>query len=35
MRLDFVPGDSVLLRVYRFDSHVEGEVYSRWLHDQK
>ena len=35
MRLDFVPGDSVLLRVYRYDSHVEGEVYSRWLRDRK
>jgi len=35
MRLDFVPGDSVLLRVYRYDSHVEGEVYSQWLRDRK
>jgi hypothetical protein len=33
MRLDFVAGDSVLLRVYRYDSHVHGEVYSRWLRD--
>ena len=35
MRLDFVAGDSVLLRVYRYDSHVQGEVYSQWLHDRK
>jgi hypothetical protein len=35
MRLDFVPGDSVLLRVYRYDSHVHGEVYSRWLRDRR
>ena len=31
MRLDFAAGDSVLLRVYRYDSHVHGEVYSHWL----
>lgn len=31
MRLDFVRGDSALLRVYRYDDHVQGEVYSRWL----
>jgi len=35
MRLDFAAADSVLLRVYRYDSHVTGEVYSRWLHDRK
>ena len=35
MRLDFVPGDSVLLRVYRYDSRVHGEVYSRWLSDRR
>jgi hypothetical protein len=31
MRLDFAAGDSVLLRVYRYDGTVHGEVYSRWL----
>ena len=31
MRLDFAAGDSVLLRVYRYDSHVQGEVFSHWL----
>ena len=31
MRLDFAAGDSVLLRVYRYDSHVQGEVFSQWL----
>jgi hypothetical protein len=35
MRLDFVAGDSVLLRVYRYDSHVQGEVYSQWLRARK
>jgi len=35
MRLDFAASDSVLLRVYRYDSHVHGEVYSQWLHDGK
>ena len=31
MRLDFAAGDSVLLRVYRYDNHVQGEVFSQWL----
>lgn len=31
MRLDFTQGDSAFLRVYRYDTHVTGEVYSRWL----
>ena len=31
MRVDFVRGDSALLRVYRYDNHVQGEVYSLWL----
>jgi len=35
MRLDFTAGDSVRLGVYRFDKHVHGEVYSRWLRDQQ
>jgi hypothetical protein len=35
MRLDFTASDSVLLRVYRYDSHVQGEVFSHWLHDRK
>lgn len=35
MRLDFVAGDSVLLRVYRYDAHVHGETYSRWLRDRR
>jgi hypothetical protein len=35
MRLDFTAADSVLLRVYRYDSHVHGEVYSLWLRDRK
>ena len=35
MRLDFTAADSVLLRVYRYDSHVQGEVFSHWLHDRK
>ena len=35
MRLDFTAGDSVFLRVYRYDSHVHGEVYSLWLRDRK
>ena len=35
MRLDFVPGDSVLLRVYRYDSNVHGEVYSHWLRGRR
>ena len=35
MRLDFTAGDSVFLRVYRYDSQVHGEVYSLWLRDRK
>ena len=35
MRLDFTAADSVLLRVYRYDGHVHGEVFSHWLHDRK
>ena len=35
MRLDFTASDSVLLRVYRYDTHVHGEVYSRWLQDRR
>jgi hypothetical protein len=35
MRLDFTPGDSVLLRVYRYDGHVTGEVYSHWLRPRR
>lgn len=35
MRLDYAAGDSVLLRVYRYDDHVHGEVYSRWLRDRR
>jgi hypothetical protein len=35
MRLDFAAGDSALLRVYRYDSQVNGEVYSQWLRDRK
>jgi hypothetical protein len=35
MRLDFTAGDSALLRVYRYDSHVNGEVFSHWLHNRK
>ena len=35
MRLDFAAGDSVLLRVYRYDAHVQGEVYSHWLRDRR
>ena len=35
MRIDFAPGDSALLRVYRYDDAVHGEVYSRWLRDRK
>ena len=35
MRLDFTAGDSVLLRVYRYDNHVQGEVFSHWLRDRK
>jgi hypothetical protein len=35
MRLDFVARDSVLLRVYRYDGHVSGEVFSHWLHDRR
>ena len=35
MRLDFVRGDSALLRVYRYDDHVQGEVYARWLKDRR
>ena len=35
MRLDFMAGDSALLRVYRYDSHVQGEVFSQWLHNRK
>jgi hypothetical protein len=35
MRVDFVRGDSALLRVYRYDDHVQGEVYSRWLKDRR
>ena len=35
MRLDFTAGDSVLLRVYRYDTHVQGEVYSHWLRDRR
>jgi len=35
MRLDFAAGDSVLLRVYRYDAHVHGEVYSRWLRGRR
>jgi hypothetical protein len=31
MRLDFAAGDSALLRVYRYDGTVHGEVYSQWL----
>ena len=34
MRLDYAPGDSVLLRVYRYDGNVHGQVYSRWLRDR-
>jgi hypothetical protein len=34
MRLDFVTGDSALLRVYRYDDHVQGQVYSRWLRER-
>ena len=34
MRLDFVAGDSALLRVYRYDGYVHGEVYSRWLRER-
>ena len=33
MRLDFTAGDSVRLSVYRFDRQINGEVFSRWLHD--
>ena len=35
MRLDFVKGDSALLRVYRYDGNVHGEVYSHWLRDRR
>jgi hypothetical protein len=35
MRLDFAAGDSVLLRVYRYDGHVTGEVYSHWLRPRR
>ena len=35
MRLDFAASDSVLLRVYRYDSHVQGEVYSQWLRGRR
>ena len=35
MRLDFVKGDSALLRVYRYDGNVKGEVYSHWLRDRR
>jgi hypothetical protein len=35
MRLDFAAGDSVLLRVYRYDGSVHGEVYSQWLKDRR
>ena len=35
MRLDFTAADSVLLRVYRYDNHVQGEVFSHWLRDRK
>jgi hypothetical protein len=35
MRLDFVRGDSALLRVYRYDGNVHGEVYSLWLRDRR
>jgi hypothetical protein len=35
MRLDFAAGDSVLLRVYRYDAHVQGEVYSQWLRGRR
>ena len=35
MRIDFTPGDSALLRVYRYDGTVHGEVYSMWLRDRK
>jgi hypothetical protein len=31
MRLDFAQGDSVHLTVFRYDSHVSGPVYTRWL----
>lgn len=35
MRLDFAAGDSVLLRVYRYDGHVHGEVFSHWLRGRR
>ena len=35
MRIDFTPGDSALLRVYRYDGTVNGEVYSMWLRDRR
>ena len=35
MRLDFATADSVLLRVYRYDGRVQGEVYSHWLRDRR
>jgi hypothetical protein len=35
MRVDFVRGDSALLRVYRYDDHVQGEVYALWLKDRR
>ena len=35
MRLDFAAGDSVLLRVYRYDGRVQGEVFSQWLRGRK
>jgi len=35
MRLDFAAGDSVLLRVYRYDNNVHGEVFSTWLRDRR
>jgi hypothetical protein len=35
MRLDFAQGDSVLLRVYRYDGNVHGEVYSHWLRPRR
>ena len=31
MRLDFAAGDSVQLRVFRYDGHVRGQVYTRWI----
>ena len=35
MRLDISAGDSTLLRVYRYDGKVQGEVYSHWLHPRR